>query len=106
MDTTKIYFFHNIYGDADELLRTIPSHITPIPFGWDEETETRRNNLLSELNTSVSSLPSIIVYGTQIIYDLNNNPLTIGPHWYTINFDHNSKPWSWEQLGFTSENQQ
>ena len=102
MDTSKIYFFHNVYGDVDDLIKTAPSNVIFVPFGWDEETETNRNTILSELNTTVPSLPCIVIYGTQYIYDPSNNVITIGPHWHPIVFNHNNKPWSWEQVGMTS----
>ena len=98
MDTTKIYFFHNVYGDAQELIDTAPSNVVVVPFGWDEETEIKRNTILSELNTTVPSLPCIIKYGIQTIYDLSSNPINLEPQWYAIPFNHNNKPWSWEQM--------
>jgi hypothetical protein len=46
MDKTKIYFFHNIYGQEKSLLDTLPDNVTAVPFGWDTESENKRINLL------------------------------------------------------------
>ena len=103
MDTSKMYLFHNVYGDAEDLIKTAPYNVICVPFGWDEETESNRNRILSELNVGISVIPSLVVYGTKISYDIRNNPISTAPHWYPINFDHESKPWSWEQIGFVSQ---
>ena len=41
------YFFHNIYGDANDLIASKPQDVQAIPFGWDEQSELGRNQLLS-----------------------------------------------------------
>jgi hypothetical protein len=86
-----------------DLIKTAPSNVICVPFGWDEETETNRNRIINDLNISVSVLPCVVVYGTQITYDFNNNPIVIGPYWYPMHFDHESKPWKWEQVGLVSQ---
>ena len=59
------YLFHNIYGDAQSLLDTLPSDVEAIPFGWDEETETARNNKIVELdNVAIGELPSFCLLYT------------------------------------------
>ena len=40
----KKYFFHNIYGDAQNLIDTAPEDVICIPAGWSPEAETNRNN--------------------------------------------------------------
>lgn len=55
------YLFYNVYGDADELISTKPEDVIAVPYGWDGDTETKRNQILSELNLNgVSGLPCYI----------------------------------------------
>ena len=62
IDKTKVYFFHNVYGDADSLIATKPDSVIAVPFGWTEEIEENRNNILSELGTGVGVLPCVIAW--------------------------------------------
>lgn len=56
------YLFHNIYGDADNLIATAPDDVTCVPFGWDEQTESARDVLMQQLGIGgVSCLPSLVV---------------------------------------------
>ncbi len=56
-----IYLFHNIYGDCDHLLATLPDDVQAIPFGWDATTEQARNELLTDIGQSVPSLPCLLI---------------------------------------------
>ena len=58
----NLYFFYNVYGDADELFRTKPENVIAVPAGWSEELETARNNILAELNQSISHYPGVIFW--------------------------------------------
>lgn len=57
------YFFHNVYGDCDNLLNTLPEDVVAVPFGWTPDVEDARNQVLNSLNTSVSCLPSVLYQG-------------------------------------------
>ena len=97
------YFFHNIYGDADELIASKPQDVEAVPFGWDEESETNRNRILSELNSSVSCLPSLIYWRNEYSYDSvdeNNQPVTITvpAHWEEIRVAEIERPWTWDKI--------
>ena len=58
----NIYLFHNIYGDADELLKTKADNVIAIPAGWTEELETARNNMLAELNIGIGQYPAVVFW--------------------------------------------
>ena len=51
VETTKKYFVHNIYGDEQSLLDSIPSDVVTIPAGWSDAAETNRNDYISAMNT-------------------------------------------------------
>lgn len=97
------YFFHNIYGDQDGLLASKPQDVVAVPFGWDEQSEVNRNQLLSELNCGVSCLPSVIYWREEYSYestDQNNQPVTITvpAHWEEIRVADIEQPWTWEKI--------
>jgi len=97
------YFFHNIYGDANDLIASKPQDVQAIPFGWDEQSESERNQLLSELNCNVSCLPSLVYFRNEYTYpfeDQNGNPVTITvpAHWEEIRVGDMEKPWTWEKI--------
>ena len=71
------YLFHNIYGDAQSLLDTLPSDVEAIPFGWDEETETVRNNKIAELNNVVIGDSTIGYTGDTGLITLSNGLVNI-----------------------------
>lgn len=55
------YLFHNIYGDANDLISTKPDDVILVPYGWDENTEMKRNEILAQLNLSgISGLPCYV----------------------------------------------
>lgn len=83
------YFFHNVYGDADELLASKPNDVIAVPFGWDEEAEYARNLIIADIGVTVSCLPSVF---TQVT---NNDKIT---GWVEFRFEHEMKPWSWDQV--------
>jgi hypothetical protein len=76
-----MYLFHNVYGDADGLVGSCPKDVVCVPFGWSEEVETRRNDLLSQLGAQVSRLPSLVFLrdGLWVVLALSDLPT----------------PWSW-----------
>lgn len=104
------YLFHNVYGDCNELISTSPSDVQCVPFGWTEEIENYRNNLIKQLNIGISSLPSFVfnvpekmlktlvdvdgqVEESLIRYDAYNEVIGIS------NFP---KPWNWETINKVS----
>lgn len=58
----NLYFFYNVYGDADELLKNKPENVIAIPAGWTEELETARNNMLAELNMGIGQYPAVVFW--------------------------------------------
>jgi hypothetical protein len=97
VDINSIYFFHNIYGDATELLATKPDDAIAVPFGWDPETEENRNNILSQLSTSVSGLPSVLYYQPASTIVENQSTIVVPAYWAEFNFYDKEKPWTWSQ---------
>lgn len=79
------YLFHNIYGDANDLIANAPVDVATIAFGWDEQTENFRNQKLEELNVSgVSVLPALLFFYQD--------------SWHEIRVADMPKPWNWEQI--------
>lgn len=111
---TNMYFFHNIYGDEEHLLQTLPTGVTAVPFGWTPEVEAERNRILSDLNTSVSSLPSLLVFIPEHFFFIDKNydmemlnlpqdhrsyGLQKAPDkWVEFSFLSIPKPWTWEKM--------
>jgi len=107
-----MYFFHNVYGDEKELLDSLPEGVVAVPFGWTEEIEEKRNALLSDLGTSVSSIPCVLVFVPEHFVDaslLTGDPLIPLDHrsvglqlvpsrWVEISFLGLDKPWSWDPM--------
>jgi hypothetical protein len=56
-----IYLFHNVYGDCDRLLDSLPEDVAAVPFGWGTDVERHRNDLLASLGCGVSGLPCLLV---------------------------------------------
>ena len=97
------YLFYNIYGDANNLLATKPNDVTPVPFGWDPQTEANRNQIISQLNCVVSCLPSLIYYRNEYTIQMQNSlgeivDVTIPAHWEEIRVGDMEKPWTWEKI--------
>ena len=99
-----IYLFHNIYGDADELIATKPADCEAVPFGWTPEIEEYRNNLIAQLGCTVSCLPSVVYFQpayTLTITNTTNNEIQIiqnGNKWEEIAVLHMEKPWIWTAI--------
>jgi hypothetical protein len=96
-----IYLFHNIYGDADELIATKPVDCEAVPFGWTPEIEEYRNNLTAQLNCTVSALPSVVYYQAPYTLTVTNTltnevtTMTFGDKWEEVSVLHMDKPWTW-----------
>lgn len=99
-----IYLFYNVYGDADELIATKPVDCEAVPFGWTPEVEAYRNNLIAQLNCTVSGLPSVIYYQAPytitIINDLTSEVTTLsaGDNWEEVAVFRIDKPWTWAEI--------
>lgn len=99
-----IYLFHNIYGDADELIATKPVDCEAVPFGWTPEIEEYRNSLIAQLGCTVSGLPSVVYYQasyTKTITNTSTNEVTVlslGDKWEEILLANMDKPWSWAAI--------
>lgn len=84
VDTSKRYFFHNVYGDAADLLAALPDDVVDVPFGWDDAAEQRRNEILAAIGHSVSGLPSLLYYSNGA--------------WCEFRWPHDGSVWTWEQV--------
>jgi hypothetical protein len=93
------YFFHNVYGDADGLIRTAPDDVQVQAFGWDEETEAARDSLLAELDKSgVSALPCVLYWHPEREVPAlleGEAPLVIPARYEEIRLDELDEPWNW-----------
>ena len=103
MDTTKKYLFHNIYGDADNLISTKDINTIPVAWGPDSETENNRNNILNQLGITVSCLPSLIYWKEmeQVPSIINgvNTFYTVDAHWQELRIEDLDKSnWNWEYI--------
>ena len=79
------YLFHNVYGDADNLIASAPTDIATIAFGWDEKTESFRNQKLEELGVAgVSTLPALLFFYQD--------------SWHEIRVLDLPKPWNWVEI--------
>ena len=97
------YLFHNIYGDAQSLLDTLPSDVEAIPFGWDEETETARNNKLAELdNVGITELPCLVFWreAWDFSFEVDGETITINnpAGWWPVGFFELEGDWTWEKI--------
>lgn len=96
------YFFHNIYGDAQELLDTLPADVQAVPFGWTPDVEDARNQLLSQLNATVSDLPSVLflrpAHIKQFLIDGQMTDVQVPEAWNEIRVGDMSKPWTWQAI--------
>ena len=97
------YLFHNIYGDAQSLLDTLPSDVEAIPFGWDEETETVRNNKIAELNNVViGELPSLVFWreAWDSSFEIDGETTTVNNPacWWPVNFSELEGDWKWAKM--------
>jgi hypothetical protein len=99
-----IYLFHNVYGDADDLIAAKPVDCEAVPFGWTPEIEEYRNNLIVQLGCTISALPSVVYYQepyTTTITDIATNEVTTiasGGKWEEIAVLHMDTPWTWSAI--------
>lgn len=100
--TTQIYLFHNIYGDADNLIANKPDNVITVPFGWDSNTEAMRNTLLNFLNVKVSGLPSVVAWRPEHTVESphpDDPPKTIQAGWDVINLEIVPRyEWNWQYI--------
>jgi hypothetical protein len=101
IDNNNIYLFHNVYGDADELISSAPENVVAVPFGWTDEIEANRNNLFNEMNYYASCLPSVAFWMNEVIEEEHEQDgmwvptLNIPAHWKEIRVEDMPKPWNW-----------
>jgi hypothetical protein len=104
-DKSVLYFFYNVYGDADSLLATKPGNVIGVPFGWTESIEENRQSVLINLGATVSELPSLAFWVDQyefqrfdIVYNENVTE-NVNEHWEVLNIPRNiSGEWTWEKI--------
>ena len=93
------YFFHNVYGDAQTLIDTAEEDVVLIPFGWTEEIEQRRNEIIQELGVTPSGLPSVVYYKIEQQVHHPDGTTTIEPeHYHEFRVDTLDKPWTWKKI--------
>lgn len=88
------YFFYNVHGGADDLLKSIPEDVIPVCFTKDEE---RRNEILEQLGVSVSHLPCVVYWRDheEAVVEADGSQRIVPPHWATFVFDEFHMPWKW-----------
>lgn len=96
------YLFHNVYGDANELIATEPESVVTVAWGPDEQTEAHRNEMIAELGITPSTLPSLIFWMPfkQIWTYINNEPYLqdVPAHWAEVRVADLPKPWNWQEI--------
>lgn len=104
-----MYLFHNIYGDAKELIENAPLNVTCVPFGWSLDTEENRNRILRSIGAQVSCLPSLIFFveGYKDIVTLAERSDStrlrfveqdIPARWHELRIKDMPKPWTWQTI--------
>lgn len=101
-----IYLFHNIYGDADDLIATKPADCIAVPAGWGEAAETYRNEVIASISgfDGYSCLPSVVYYQPEYqltVTDIATQQSTItklGDRWTEIRVEDMEKPWNWTAI--------
>lgn len=101
-----IYLFHNIYGDADDLIANKPSDCITVPAGWDEAAEANRNQVIASLSgfKGFSCLPSVVyfqpAYQLTLIDTFKNETeiKELGNLWTEIRVEDMPKPWNWTEI--------
>lgn len=93
------YFFYNVYGDAQSLLDTKDNDVISVPFGWTEEVENRRNEIINEIGIAPSGLPSVIYYKIEQEIHHPDGTTTVEPaHLHEFRVDSLEKPWTWVEI--------
>lgn len=104
-DRSKKYFFHNVYGEENFLLETIPDNVISVPFGWTESIENDRVYVENQLNVTAFELPCVAFWtdAYQIIRkdeewdgDMVEN---VPEHWHLLGIKSKIEtPWTWEKI--------
>ena len=95
------YFFYNVYGDAQTLLDTASEqeNVVLVPFGWTEEIEQQRNEIIGQIGVTPSGLPSVIYYKIEQEIHHPDGTTTIEPaHLHEFRVDSLEKPWTWTKI--------
>jgi hypothetical protein len=101
------YLFHNVYGDADELIANKPDDVIAVPFGWTDAVEANRNQILANIGRNgVSTLPSVIYEVNEkmidtavFVYGNLEHSLAMCPqHYEEIRVFDMPKPWNWTDI--------
>lgn len=98
----NMYLFHNTYGDADSLIENKPEGVTCVPWGWDKDTEERRDAFLTLLAVNVPSLPAVVAWRKEYT-TTSPNPLDppkfIPSHWEVIKLSEVPRAdWNWQYI--------
>lgn len=104
------YLFHN--NETDYLLQDMPKDIVPVQWGWTEEIEKNRQEILSNLGISIASLPCLVVWIPEHYADISffadrgytdDERMNIKEHfvsaaWVQFNLLNIEKPWTWQKI--------
>lgn len=116
LDRSKLYFFHNVYGDEQNLLDTMPANVVAVPVGWTEEVEAARNEILDAMVVDgegiggrYSTIPDVLYFRpsfTKTELDADGQPIIIevNAHWASLRLDVTNLPESWDIIEARIEN--
>jgi hypothetical protein len=91
------YLIHNVYGDADDLIATMPQDVEAVSAGWDADSEAARNALFASLGIAgVSALPALLYHvDEQATSDPYDGDIAVPAHWAELRIADLPKPWNW-----------
>jgi hypothetical protein len=92
IDRNKKYFFHNIYGNEEALLASLPTDVVAVPAGWDNAAESNRNDVItslfqdggSNLNVGYATLPDVLVWRPGFTETVEGEVLTYVDGWVAV----------------------
>ena len=105
----KKYLFHNVYGDADNLINTAPNDVECIPAGWSVEIETARNDKINLLGIGgVQGYPCLVYWedAKTVTYTVPDGPnvgqtitRTVAAGWKTLGiYGEGKENWTWTDI--------
>jgi len=96
IDKTKKYFFHNIYGEAQTLIDSLPADTIAIPAGWSAAAETNRDDYVDSIKAFNDNTMALHVGPTDYPTVLYHREAWNQTH--TTNVDGTEKEFVLEQL--------
>jgi hypothetical protein len=79
----NLYFFHNVHGESQDLIEGASSleGVHCIPYGWDEQTESRRDQLCEKLGILVPALPAVAFFVPNCVISVGGEQWPYPQHW-------------------------